>query len=1194
MKLLVLAQTPPPVHGQSIMVRTLLEGLPAHGVEVHHVNLALSRDAADIGRWRPGKILAVLDACFHAVVLRFTAGCDTLYYVPAPAKRGALYRDWVAMLLCRPFFPRLVLHWQAAGLGGWLATKATAPERWLTQLLLGRADLAVVLGESLRADAAVLTPARIAVVRNGIADPCPGFERPAQPAHDFRTAVFLGLIVPEKGVLDAIAAVRLANTAPATASWRLVLAGEIPDSGFAEKVATLISASAGAVRHIGFVKGEAKHRLLSSADALVFPSYYPAETQGLVVAEALAYDLPVVLTGWRAVAENLPTRHIHVVRPRAPAEIGAALRQITQEGPPRGEARRHFLGHYTDGIFLSRLTQMLEAGSFRSGDGTVQAKDGFPARLHQERWRGVWRNAGTSVMARVVAALCMLAQVPLAMGHLGVEGFGVWMAFAGFATLLQIADLGLGISAQNQMAASFGRGDRPAFFRIRRRAGAAISVLALLLGVGLAPLAWSGNWSGWLHVTDSGLAAQLPVAALIALAGFTVNLPLSLAGRVACALQRPWLIPLGSSVASAVQLAAVAIAAQAKANLGVFILIGQLGPVLQNLLVLALTRGGQGWIPVSPKAAAHADLNWRDSFKFFLPQAAATLATCILPITLSLLSGPVAVAQINLLQRIFNPFAQAHLMIIGPLWSAYTEAQARGDFEWIRRSFYFSLRLTVVFLAGCLVAGWLTPWFVAWWLGGHGPALPGVLIALVAGWYIGQLASQPFAFLLGGLNHPTGMAIYGTLSQLLTIAGAWWLGPRYGAIGITAAAALIALGLNLPATAAEALWRFQCAAPTPPAGGSLTPWLRLPPFLRGYLARRLAGPDRSPARHEMKACIFKVDRIGDFVLATGAIRRLLAGHGEENCLLVVSDTVAELAAREFPRTPRVTVPPHAIGLLREIAWIRRAVRPKLGEYHFEQLICLRHQRSLYRDLLLTWIKADRWIGLSAEAPARRSLNLADDFTLPERYPRADGSGCSRDLLAHRLVVAEAMGAAVSPAEIHPRLTVPPGDPGRDVLVFPFSSDPVRNYPASMLAEALGRVRFNGPLVLSGTAAQRPPLEELARLTRAAGASDVQVDTDESSPLALVDRVAHARLVLSMDSAAAHIATALDRPAVIILGGGEWELMSPWGPRRRQRWVFHPLPCFNCSWRCQFDRTLCLTDIPPATVTQAINDVLAQS
>jgi glycosyltransferase involved in cell wall biosynthesis len=353
MKLLVLAQTPPPVHGQSLMVQAAVEGLPRRGIAVEHVNLRLSRDTAAIGRWDPGKILRIFDACVQAIAARIDGRADTLYYVPAPAKRGALYRDWLVLSLCRPFYPRLVLHWHASGLGEWLERGATPTERWLSRRLLGGATLAVVLGENLRADASQLAPKRIRVVRNGIDAPA----RVAQQKTEtpgVRTAVFLGLCVREKGVFDAIEAVR------ESPGWQLVIAGATPDKQSERELSLAVAQGDGRVEYVGFLGNHEKHALLSRAHALVFPTYYRAETQGLVVAEALAHDLPVVITDWRAVSEKLPREHVHIVAPRAPAEIAKALRRIADNPAPRGELRQFFEQHLTLDVHLDALAAALK------------------------------------------------------------------------------------------------------------------------------------------------------------------------------------------------------------------------------------------------------------------------------------------------------------------------------------------------------------------------------------------------------------------------------------------------------------------------------------------------------------------------------------------------------------------------------------------------------------------------------------------------------------------------------------------------------------------------------------------------------------------------------------------------------------------------------------------------------------------
>ncbi len=105
MKLLVFAHTPPPHHGQSYMVRLMLDGFggdhrksghaaPAaaerHGLTCYHVNARVSKQLEDIGDFRLGKLILLLGYCAQAVWCRFRYGVTTLYY-SAGARAGQAF-----------------------------------------------------------------------------------------------------------------------------------------------------------------------------------------------------------------------------------------------------------------------------------------------------------------------------------------------------------------------------------------------------------------------------------------------------------------------------------------------------------------------------------------------------------------------------------------------------------------------------------------------------------------------------------------------------------------------------------------------------------------------------------------------------------------------------------------------------------------------------------------------------------------------------------------------------------------------------------------------------------------------------------------------------------------------------------------------------------------------------------------------
>ena len=92
--------------------------------------------------------------------------------------------------------------------------------------------------------------------------------------------------------------------------------------------------------------------------------------------------------------------------------------------------------------------------------------------------------------------------------------------------------------------------------------------------------------------------------------------------------------------------------------------------------------------------------------------------------------------------------------------------------------------------------------------------------------------------------------------------------------------------------------------------------------------------------------------------------------------------------------------------------------------------------------------------------------------------------------------------------------------------------------------------------------------------------------------AFLEEVGASRVVLTTESAPAHLAVAMDRPTVTLLGGGHHGLFGPWTRSIRQIWLDHRMECYHCDWRCSQTEPFCLSRIAPDAVTQALLKVFA--
>ncbi|MBF0456632.1 MAG: glycosyltransferase [Nitrospirae bacterium] len=83
-----------------------------------------------------------------------------------------------------------------------------------------------------------------------------------------------------------------------------------------------------------------------------------------------------------------------------------------------------------------------------------------------------------------------------------------------------------------------------------------------------------------------------------------------------------------------------------------------------------------------------------------------------------------------------------------------------------------------------------------------------------------------------------------------------------------------------------------------------------------------------------------------------------------------------------------------------------------------------------------------------------------------------------------------------------------------------------------------------------------------------------------------------RHLLSSDSAAAHIATAVGTQNVVVLGGGHFGRFFPYSKLTTA--VCLPLECYGCWWRCRFEEKHCITGIAPQVVASALDASLRMS
>lgn len=322
--------------------------------------------------------------------------------------------------------------------------------------------------------------------------------------------------------------------------------------------------------------------------------------------------------------------------------------------------------------------------------------------------------------------------------------------------------------------------------------------------------------------------------------------------------------------------------------------------------------------------------------------------------------------------------------------------------------------------------------------------------------------------------------------------------------------------------------------------------------------------------------LFKPDGIGDFFLSSGVFQLLAREFGEENLTIATLPVMESVVRGQFPRATFIPLPIRKRRVLLNVfvancircfpAWLTLLRSPH------DVSISLRHMRDYLMNVLFYSLRSplrlvcDNQL-LGNGRPVRRWTERA--FTAAFRpvvlpYPAGGagaGGGVPRELEANRRLVSRALGRDVAIAEIWPELRRVGESPvtGDYWLCSPFANGGGKDYPLEHWAELLrlvAQVNEVPALVLTGSLDQRGRLEEFARVITGSWPEAASRISIVHSPdlQQFIDLIAGADLVLTVDTAAAHAATALDRPTLVLYSGQQYGVFGPWVRSARQRWI----------------------------------------
>jgi len=410
-------------------------------------------------------------------------------------------------------------------------------------------------------------------------------------------------------------------------------------------------------------------------------------------------------------------------------------------------------------------------------------------------WNAI-AGSGAMILARLVTSVASYLLVAILARYLSRSDFGLYAILTSYMTLTGGLDFGVGNGLRNKLAALGGWETEDT--QARQYFLSALYVFSLLVGliiVGLALFSPVLPWDSMLNISDSRLIAEgawsLPVIISLVL----VSVPLSLADGGFFAYQKSYWKAILDLLPNLLSLLFVIVATVFRLSLYPVMIAYFTGIVLAALLKMGAFLRLRQWLLtwISPAMLwSHVRELAGSSVWFWLLSMLAAVTVNTSTLAASQVLGLETAGDFNVVQRLFFFLLTFHIAAVTPFWSAFTHAQALGDWRWAKSALNRMVLVSVgsVAVASSLLLLLYQP-LIFWWTGKQ--INDAGFVVMMAIWTVAYAWTSSYSICLSGFSLVRPQVILGFLSALLIFPLTFFFGHAWGAMGVMVAYVLVIL-----------------------------------------------------------------------------------------------------------------------------------------------------------------------------------------------------------------------------------------------------------------------------------------------------------------------------------------------------------------------------------------------------------------